>query len=306
MYSLMVFLGIVAFFAIYFILVEKGERLDRFTSNRMIFAGALGIVVLYASAFVLNSLFHTIEKGEIVIGGITWLGGVLGAFPFTIFAIHKLVPRAKGDALAYFSMLIPGLVIGHAFGRLGCFFGGCCFGKVTDSIFGVSFPEGSTAANLYPGGPNGGSLPVYPTQLFESLFEFILGLVLILSYKKLKRYNVEIYLIAYGVFRFLMEFLRGDDRGATRIWFSPSQLMCILLLVAAVLLILYRNGVIFKKLGAKCAVWREEAKKNPTPVRKKRGESPADTLRKLYELKEDGILSEEEYETKKRDLLDRM
>lgn len=305
MYSVMVFLGIAAFFLTYFLLVEKGEKIDRFNSNRILFAAALGIVVFGISAFILNSVFHSIEQGKLVIGGITWLGGVVGAFPFTIFAIHKLVPRAKGNALNYFSLLIPGLVIGHAFGRLGCFCAGCCFGGVTNSVFGISFPAGSSAAELYPG-PDGNSLPVYPTQLFEAAFETLLALVLIVFRKKLKKYNVEIYLIAYGVFRFLIEFLRGDDRGATGMYLSPSQFMCLLLFVAATFLILYRNGVIFKKLHAKCLVWQSEAEEEVRRPSKKQENSSLATIKELHRMMEAGIISEEEFREKKEEILKRL
>lgn len=306
MYSMMVALGILAFFIAYYVIVERVEKVDRFNSNRLLFVSALGVVVLGVSAFILNSLFHTIEKGEITIGGITWLGGVAGAFPFMIFAIHKFVPCAKGNAVEYFSMLVPGLVLGHAFGRIGCFCAGCCFGARTDGPFGISFPAGSEAAKLYPGGLNGTSLPVYPTQLFEAGFELVLAIVLFVFYKKLKKHNVEIYLIAYGIFRFLMEFLRGDDRGATKIWFTPSQLICVLMLIAATLLILYRYGVIFKKYHAKCEAWQAEAAAAPPVVRKKETNASLAAIKELHTMMEEGIISEEEYEAKKAELLKRL
>lgn len=302
MYSLMLILGIVAFIITYLVIVERVEKVDRTTSNRLLFTSALGIAVLGLSALVFNSIFHSIETGKIVIGGITWLGGVIGLFPFMIFAIHKLVPKAKGSAIEYFSLIIPGLVLGHAFGRVGCFFGGCCYGKVTDSIFGVVFPEGSLAALQYPA-ENGASLPVFPTQLFEAVFELVLFAVMVAGYKKFKKYNVEIYLIAYGIFRFLIEFLRGDDRGSTGFFLSPAQFICILILIAAVLLILFRRGIIFKKLYAKCAVWKEEAKSASTH---KKGEVSLDTLKELHEMMEKGIITEEEYNEKKKDILNRL
>ena len=304
MYSLMVFFGIVAFFITYFVLVERKEGVERVSSNRLLFSSALGIVVLALSAFVFNSIFHSIEQGRIVVGGITWLGGVLGAFPVMVLLIHNFVPQAKGNALYFFSLLIPGIVIGHAFGRLGCFFGGCCYGGPTDSFLGVVFPEGSSAAKTY-----GYGVKVYPTQLFEAAFEFLLFTVMIIFRKKLKYYNVEIYLIAYGIFRFLMEFLRGDDRGGTGFFLTPSQLMCIILLITATLLILYRNRIIFKKLNDKCIVWQKEALaaiKNPPAKREDRAAVSLKTLKELHELKEQGILTEEEYEQKKKDILNRL
>lgn len=308
MYSVLLFIGIAAFFVVYFLLVEKGEKLDRFNSNRMLVVSAAGIAVLGLSALVFNSIFHSIEKKKLIIGGITWLGGVIGCFPFMVFAIHKFVPKAKGSALDYFSLLIPGLVLAHAFGRLGCFCGGCCYGKVTNGPFGVSFPAGSIAANQYPSA-SGGSLPVYPTQLFEAAFDVLLFAVMLIFRKKLKRYNIEIFLYSYGAVRFLLEFLRGDDRGSTGFALSPAQVICIIMVIAATLLILYRNGVIFKKYAEKCRQWREEAASAPprTGKRKKgQSEDAVNALKELHKLKKAGAISTDEYEKKKNELLKRI
>lgn len=308
-YSLMVFLGFVAFLVTLTVTI-KIEKIRRQTANRIIFISVLGFIVLALSALIFNSLFHTIEKGVIVIGGITWLGGVIGAFPFMVFMLHKFVPKAKGNALYYFSLIVPGIVIGHAFGRIGCFLGGCCYGGVTDSVFGVVFPAGSAAAVQYPA-EDGNSLPVWPTQLFEAVFELILFIVMMAARRKIKKYNIEIYCIAYGVFRFLIEFLRGDDRGATGFFLSPSQIMSLILLIAATLLILYRHGIVFKKLAAKCVDWRKEAEEyddtiKHTPKSAAAQPSPADAIRQLHALKEQGLISAEEYEIKKQEILKRM
>ena len=145
MYSFMAVVGVIAYLIMFFRTTKK-EGVDRITQNRMLFFSALGLLVMFLSALIFNSLFHTIEEGVITIGGITWLGGVVGLFPVMVFFFHRFVPRAKGDAIRYFSMIVPGIVLGHAFGRVGCFLGGCCYGKVTNSWVGVSFPAGSHAA----------------------------------------------------------------------------------------------------------------------------------------------------------------
>ncbi len=306
MYSLMLFIGIAAFFATTIVITTKGENaVTRRTFNRTLFVSALGIAVLGVSAFVLNSLFHSIEKGKIVFGGITWLGGVLGAFPFMIFAIHKWIPKAKGNAVNFFSMLIPGMVIAHAFGRLGCFFGGCCYGAATTSPIGVIYPEGSHAAADYPAA-DGRSMPLIPTQLFEAGFELIVYIVLLATRKKLGKYNVEIWLIAYAIFRFTLEFWRGDDRGSTGFSLSPSQVICILMVVAATCLILFRNGVIFKKYGQKCAEWRVEAEALDDTIEETAALNPVEAIKELHGLMEAGIITEEEFTRKKEQLLNKL
>ena len=127
MYSLMTFLGVVAYAVTYYCIIERGKNLDRVSSNRFIFVSILGVIALYVFAYLFNSLYHSIEQGEIVFGGITWLGGVVGCVPVMLLGIHFLVPKAKGNAVELFSLVIPGLVLGHAFGRMGCFFGGMLF-----------------------------------------------------------------------------------------------------------------------------------------------------------------------------------
>ena len=305
MYSLMTFLGVVAYAVTYYCVIERGRKLDRVSSNRFIFVSILAIIALYISAYLLNSLYHSIEEGEIVFGGITWLGGIVGCIPAMLLGIHFLVPKAKGNAVELFSLVIPGLVLGHAFGRMGCFFGGCCFGGVTDGPFGVVFPAGSVAAQTYPG-ENGASLPLYPTQLFEACFEFLLFLFMVIFRKKFTKYNLGIYAVAYGVFRFLIEFLRGDDRGSLAGALSPSQWTSIVLVIFGVLLILFQKGYVFKKLGAKCEKWREIAKKTPVTVMGKKGVDHVAMLRELQQLRNDGIITEEEFKSKKAEILKRI
>lgn len=338
MYSAMVVIGAVCYLIYYKVFVVKQEKIDRITDNRLILVSILGFISLGLSAFVMNSLFHSIEEGKFVMGGITWLGGVIGCIPAVYALIHFLVPKEKGNALNRFSTMMPGLVLAHGFGRIGCFFGGCCYGARTDGPLGVSFPAGSSAGKTYPnynaseaeliireitdshGNPVLNelgevttetlypSLPVLPTQLIEAVFAFVLFTVMIILYKKTKHINVEIYCYAYGTFRFILEFWRGDSRGGTGFALSPSQLMSIIICIGATLLILYKKNIIFKKLYLKSEAWRETAKNIEhksriifyTPNKAK------EMITELFQMKEAGIITEEEYNTKKEELLKRI
>lgn len=301
MYSLMVVVGIIAY-AIWTIqAVEKREKIETKTVNRLLIVSAFGFVALGLFALLFNSLFHSIERGYPVIGGITWLGGVIGAFPLMVFLIHKFVPPLRGRALQYFNLLVPGIVLAHGFGRIGCFLGGCCYGDVTDSVFGVVFPAGSLAAQKYPGA-DGASLPVLPTQLFEACFEFLLFVVMLIGYRRLKKHFLEMYLFSYGTFRFLLEFVRGDDRGETGFFFTPSQVMSLILIIAGVLVVLYSKGLVFKRLHAKM----EQLAATPPFYPSKYKDNNVHLLRELKRLQEDGIISEADFEEKKKDILNRM
>lgn len=287
-FSLMILLGVVAFTICLILILEKVEKIERKTVNRILIIGAVGFVALAVFAFFFNSLFHSIQAGKLQIGGITWLGGVLGAFPLTVWLLHKFCPRIKGNALFYFNLLIPAIVLAHGFGRVGCFCGGCCYGKETESIFGVQFPHLEN--------------PVYPTQLYEAAFEFVLFALMMIFYKKWRTHFLEIYCFSYGVFRFALEFLRGDNRGSVGFFLSPSQVMSILLILGGVLLVLYNKNLIFKKLYAKMETYKKQSEKYGAYVK----EEVLYVLKQLQTLQADGVITKEEYEKTQEELLKRL
>ena len=148
-------------------------------------------------------------------GGLMFYGGLILAI--VVFFVWCRVKRARPLELAnLLSVVIP---LGHACGRIGCFFYGCCYGKVSDSPLAVSFPSHSVAwyehvhDGLVP--PTAAcSLPVLPTQLFEAAALLVLFAVLLAVYRKFGRHTAALYLVGYAVIRFGMEFLRGDPRVA--------------------------------------------------------------------------------------------
>lgn len=300
-FALMIWLGVMAFTFITIYILEKKEGTKKEITNRILIVCVIGLAALFVFALGFNSLFHSIASGKIKIGGITWLGGVLGAFPTMVLSLHFLCPKIKGRALEYFDCMIPGISLAHAFGRIGCFCGGCCYGGPTDSIFGVRFPEGSNAATMYPSS-DGGSLPVFPTQLFEAAFGLILFIVMIVCYKKLRGHFLKTYCFSYGTFRFLAEFLRGDNRGSTGFALSPSQAMSIVLIIICVLLILYEKGKVFKKLRAKMQAYSEETDIYGVNV----SADVKSVLNKMKKLKNIGVISEDEYELAEEKLTQRI
>mgnify|MGYP001609334928 CR=1 FL=1 len=156
-------------------------------------------------------------------GGLVFWGGFLaGALTVIIFSIKNKMPLWKlADVFA------PALAIGHALGRIGCFFAGCCYGKNTDSFLGVVFPENCLA-------PTG--IKLIPTQILSSILLFILFLILVIFWKR-KKFNGQIFLI-YTVFfsvgRFFMEFLRGDFRGNLILGITPTQIVSVLIFIISI------------------------------------------------------------------------
>jgi phosphatidylglycerol---prolipoprotein diacylglyceryl transferase len=143
-------------------------------------------------------------------GGLVFYGGAIGATA-TLIALcrhWKISLGAMADALA------PPLALGHAVGRLGCFWVGCCYGKpVAGSWPGVRFGTDSVAYHeLVSERGQMWTVPLHATQLYEIGSElFIFGLLL----RREKRPGPEgrlfaLYAMCYGMARFVFEFFRGD------------------------------------------------------------------------------------------------
>lgn len=140
-----------------------------------------------------------IQRGGIVFYG-GFVGGLLAAW------IYARVKRLDFWKIA--DLLTPSLALAHAFGRLGCFMNGCCYGKSCALPWGVEFPA-ETVADWGPGAPVG---PVHPTQLYEAffLFYFSFALTIIDRGKKFQGQTLASYGMIYALFRFFVEFWRGD------------------------------------------------------------------------------------------------
>ncbi len=159
-----------------------------------------GIVGARALYVILNWEFFSAAPLEIPAlwhGGLVWYGGFMGGV-----LVGWLYVRAHGlTFLRVMDQIIPCLAFGHAIGRIGCFLNGCCYGKPTDAWCGV----------VFPGQPG----PVLPTQLFEAAGLFLLYLLLRWLKRPvlLRRHGTVfgVYLMAYALLRFGLEFLRGDQ-----------------------------------------------------------------------------------------------
>lgn len=146
-------------------------------------------------------------------GGLVFYGGLLAAF--AVFLVWTRIQHAPFFATA--DIIAVALPLGHAFGRLGCFFNGCCWGRVSPTCLAVSFPRHSLPWRdhigkglITPDAP--ASLPVLPTQLIEATALLALCALLYVVYRRTRRYTAALYLMAYGLLRFGIEFLRADDR----------------------------------------------------------------------------------------------
>ncbi len=175
------------------------------------------------------SKYTTIEKLEFLLGGYVFYGGLVGA----ILGVLIFSKVFNFDKWSLFSTLTPLIPFAHAFGRVGCFFGGCCYGIEYHGAFSISFNYNSLSPHL-------SDVPRFPVQLLEAALIFILFIIIyIYTYKKVPAggKTLGFYIISYSIIRFLLEFLRGDIiRG---IWFglSTSQWISLLLLPIGILLL---------------------------------------------------------------------
>lgn len=169
-------------------------------------------------SFVSNPLSVLSSNGFVVYGGIA--GGVLTAYIYC--RIKKL------DFVAYFDLMLPSVALAQGFGRIGCFLAGCCYGKETDSVFGIVFKNSNFA-------PNG--VRLIPTQLISSAGMFAVAAVLFLYARRERRRGRvgALYMILYSIGRFFVEFLRNDYRGEVGP-LSTSQFISLFILVAGVLI----------------------------------------------------------------------
>ena len=253
MYGIMIAIGILGAFAVLHFYGKKLKINQKFM-DFVFYDAVASIVGAFAFAALFQATYNYIKNPEAGFRfgqGLTFLGGLLGGTVVFVGIYFIFRKKAGGRLLDILSIVPCAITLCHGFGRIGCFFAGCCYGIETDSWLGVKFP------NL----PN----KVYPTQLFEAAFLFILFAVLtVILFKTKTKHNLSIYLISYGVFRYFIEYIRGDDRGANIGIFSPSQFWSIVMVIAGIGLIFLVN-YLTKKQAEKALAEEALSEENETP-----------------------------------------
>ncbi len=154
-------------------------------------------------------------------GGFVFYGGLI--FGITFYFIYSL--WLKKFPFNQSKLLAPGLVFGHAVGRVGCFFTGCCFGSQCDLPWAVHM-HGEW---------------IHPVQLYEAVGLFIIGYLTLkwINRGKDNLYVITHYLLFYSVLRFVVEHFRGDIiRGVHWMDFSTSQMISVAIFCAAITVII--------------------------------------------------------------------
>lgn len=228
-YPLCIFLGSVIAYH-YFQYAQK-----KYIGKKHLGIGLL--IVMIVMAYIGGKVFlilNNISKNNIENYGANFYtsGGFVfyGSFLFCIISFLIILDKKKLPKYKYLDLIAIVASIVHPIGRLGCFLAGCCYGKTTNSVFGVFFQN-----NLQN--------RVYPTQLFESFFISVLLIFLIRLQNSKKNDGIVFvtYVLAYATLRFFLEFLRGDNRGYVfNNLISHSQLIALILIITLVSSAIYK------------------------------------------------------------------
>lgn len=261
-YGLCMAVGIILCF-VFLLWTFSYKNFNEECTDKMLLLGvvATGIGILFAMLF--QSLYNYIATGRFSFGSMTFIGGLIGGvgsyLAFYNLYVYVIAPHTKikwlqNNMNASLTDAVPfipiGITIAHAFGRLGCTFAGCCYGAKAD--WGIYFETAGTK--------------VIPTQLFECIFLVLLTVVMAVLYFKFKfNLNLSVYLISYGVWRFIIEFFRDDNRGGFIPGLSPSQFWCIIMVLAGIGYIFLYKYVLKNKMKhpeLQPPVKEKKAKKN--------------------------------------------
>lgn len=279
-YGICMALGLIACFVFLYFSMKK-LRFNEEAIDKLLLISIFGAGFGIFSAMVFQALYDYIDdpsSGYSLSGSMTFLGGLIGGtLGFLIVYwvyIYLIAPRAKSKLLSNHMNatltdalpLIPiGITLAHAFGRLGCFFAGCCYGEETDLWIGLPVAAAKPGVN------------VVPTQLLEMIFLLLLAAVMAVLYFKFRfRYNFALYLFSYGVWRFLIEFVRDDYRGSLfGSALSPSQIWSVVMAVLGIAYVFLQTYVFEKHMKHPELSPSKEAPSEESPLQSP-AQSPAE------------------------------
>ena len=237
LYSICFTIGIMACL-IFAILAMKKCGYSSSARDTVIIIGLFSIVFGLLVAVLFQAFYDFIfdpSKGFKIDGGMTFIGGLIGGvvsfigiYFIYVYAINSHLKEGsifKSDmnkGIWYLVRIAPiSITIAHGFGRIGCLFAGCCHGAITEEWYGI---WNATLGHK-----------TVPVQLYEAIFLFVLSAVMAVLLLKFKQKdNMAIYLVSYGIWRFVIEFFRTDYRGELIPGLTPSQFWSIIMVIAGI------------------------------------------------------------------------
>ncbi len=245
-YAMMIATGALVSVAVSFMLCKVHKKSFDDSIYMLAFGyigAAMGAKILYllVSWKEISALYH--QEGfqlEWVIGyirgGFVFYGGLMGA-ALGVFLSARYFSLKVYD---YIPALLPPMVLFAGFGRIGCFLTGCCYGCETSSFLGYCYHDSMFA-------PNG--VPLVPVQLIEAVFDFLLVCLFVVKGRRMKgETQFFVYVFSYALFRFFLEFWRGDEvRGHVGL-LSVSQFIS-LVLIACIASIKVNKMIKYRSIG---------------------------------------------------------
>jgi phosphatidylglycerol:prolipoprotein diacylglycerol transferase len=169
-----------------------------------------------------DNLFNLLKEISLRLNGSVFYGGLIGG----IAAACIYLKLKKYDVLYFLDFMTPCIPLFHFWGRIGCFFAGCCYG--VESKIGFTFHHSVIiSAN---------DVNRFPVQLLESFYNIILFFILITVLQKnlFKGKLLLLYLLMYSSGRFMIEFFRGDVYRGILFYLSTSQWISLIIINMAV------------------------------------------------------------------------
>ncbi len=215
--------GIIAALVIFRVYSDK-KQVPAKLQNVCLVLILASIAIGYGFAILFQAVYDFTKSGKFVIDtqtGMTFYGGLIGGSAVFLILYFTVAKKVCGGEIFRHLNSVSGVAacaisLGHSLGRIGCLMAGCCYGRETDSWIGIYLPAVGAK--------------VIPTQLIESIFLLLLFFALTALLFRTRINGFSVYLIAYGIFRFVIEFFRADDRGGSVIpWLSPSQVWSVIL-----------------------------------------------------------------------------
>ena len=244
LYGLLFFIGIAVAAGIA-ALICKRRSIDRYdivcSAVYTMIGAAIGAKLLFiaislddALAFAeANNLSFSDTMMSIIKGGFVFYGGFIGGF-LGLLIYCKQFKMKLMPFIDIYAVVVP---LGHAFGRIGCLFGGCCYGMEYDGPLAVEYHYSLSATTPL-------NTPLLPTQLIEAVSLTLIFALLITLYLKGAKQGVApvVYLFSYSVLRFILEFFRMDSERGSFLGVTTSQWIALgIAIITIISVIIYRK-----------------------------------------------------------------
>lgn len=199
----------------------------------LIIAALVGAKLMLVAVDFNYYLSQPREIMSLVRAGGVFYGGLIAAVAVALWLVRRYGLSMWNTA----DLFAPGIALGHVIGRLGCLLAGCCYGRPTDVPWAVTFTDPVAAANV--GTPLG--IPLHPTQLYDAGAELLIMVLLLATERRGRPFagrTFWLYVLLYGVSRFVVEIYRGDERGIV-MGLSTSQFISLIAVPLALAMLVW-------------------------------------------------------------------